>query len=32
MLGGLPIAIAQLKSGNNSKKLKMKSDNYVFFI
>ena len=28
MLGRLPIALAQLKSGNNSKKLKMKSDNY----
>ena len=28
MFGRLPIALAQLKSGNNSKKLKMKSDNY----
>ena len=28
MFGRLPIALARLKSGNNSKKLKMKSDNY----
>ena len=28
MLSRLPITLAQLKSGNNSKNLKMKSDNY----
>ena len=28
MLSRLPITLAQLKSGNNSKKLKIKSDNY----
>ena len=28
MLSRLPITLAQLKSGNNSQNLKMKSDNY----
>ena len=28
MLSRLPIALAQLKAGNNSEKIKMKLDNY----
>ena len=28
MLGRLPISLAQLKTGNDSENLKMKSDNY----
>ena len=30
MLSRLPISSAQLNAGNNSKKLKMKSENYCF--
>ena len=31
MLSRLPISLAQLNAGNNSKNLEMKSDNYCVF-